>query len=131
MTPELLLSHADALLASAGRHVPAWPRACALLIRLALEAGLDRYWTTVDPKVVECTMRVQLLLLSRYAGQGAADLAQEAWHSLCRAVHHHTYELDPTATELRDWHHLVTDLLHRLEPEVGQRLAAPAKPGKR
>jgi hypothetical protein len=38
-----------------------------------------------------------------------------AWVALSRAVHHHGYELAPTAAELRRLHHEVTDLLTHLD----------------
>ena len=121
VTPEELLKSADLLLTS---PVPGlgsqWPRACALVIRLALEHSLDRYWACVLPEAAECGMRQQLLLLPLYAGAGAGDdfdaeldassLAREAWRGLARAAHHHVYELAPTAEELRHWHTSVSRL---------------------
>lgn len=96
MTPEELLDAADQLLTS---PVPGlgslWPRACALLIRLALELTLDRYWARVLPEAAACGMRQQLLLLPLCAGTSpspistdaapaldAASLAREAWLGL-------------------------------------------------
>lgn len=127
VTPEELLASADQLLTS---PVPGlgslWPRACALLIRLALELSLDRYWERVLPEAADCGMRQQLLLLPQYtralpmnvdacaalsaseaAASDAADaasLARAAWLGLAGAAHHHAYELAPTAEELRGWH---------------------------
>ena len=51
MTPQQLLNEADQLLTrstadSRGR----WPRACAWLIRLALEKTLDQYWARILPE---------------------------------------------------------------------------------
>lgn len=119
VAPEELLKSADLLLTS---PVPGlgslWPRACALVIRLALEQSLDRYWAGVLPEAAECGMRQQLLLLPLYAGAGdefdgepdASTLAREAWRGLARAAHHHVYELAPTAGELRRWHTAVSRL---------------------
>jgi hypothetical protein len=84
-----------------------WPRACATLIRLALEKSLDNYWALVLPEAKKCSMRAQLLLLPRYAGAEVAGDARDAWFGLARATHHHAYELAPTAAELRTWHELV------------------------
>jgi hypothetical protein len=114
-TPEELLAAADEMLTS---PVPGlgslWPRACALLIRLALEQTLDRYWARALPSAAECSMRAQLLLLPLYAdaggASGAASLAREAWLGLAGAAHHHAYELAPTAAELRGWHAAVSQL---------------------
>jgi hypothetical protein len=104
-----LLDAAERLLAppepgAAGGTRGHWPRTCALLTRLALENALDEYWGRVLPSAAGCPMRVQLLLLPRYAGREAATLARESWPGLSRAAHHHAYELAPTAGELRDWH---------------------------
>lgn len=111
VTPEELLAAADQLLTSPVPGVGAqWPRVCALLIRLALEMTLDRFWVRVLPEAAECGMRQQLLLLPRYASDTAAGLAREAWLGLSGAAHHHAYELAPTAGELRGWHTDVTEL---------------------
>jgi hypothetical protein len=124
VTPEELLDAADQLLRS---PVPGlgnlWPRACALLIRTALELTLDRYWAQVLPEAPDCGMRQQLLLLPLYAGASpgpasaeeasaldAVSLAREAWLGLAGAAHHHAYELAPNASELRGWHTAVSQL---------------------
>lgn len=57
-----------------------WPRACALLIRLALEMTPDRFW------------------------------AREAWLGLAGAAHHHAYELVPTGGGVAGWLTEVTEL---------------------
>jgi hypothetical protein len=87
-----------------------WPRACAVLIRLALEKTLDDFWTARLPEAENCSMRAQLLLLPRYAGPEVASDARDAWFGLARATHHHAYELAPTAAELRTWHELVSKI---------------------
>jgi hypothetical protein len=113
VTPEELLAAADQLLASPVPGAGAqWPRACALLIRLALEMTLDRFWARVLPVAAGCGMRQQLLLLPLYTVNlpAAAGLAREAWLGLAGAAHHHAYELAPTAAELRTWHSEVTQL---------------------
>jgi hypothetical protein len=122
VTPSELLDAADQLLRS---PLPGlgnlWPRACALLIRLALELTLDQYWARVLPAAADCGMRQQLLLLPLYATPGpastnatsasdAVSLAREAWLGLAGAAHHHAYELAPNASELRGWHTAVTHL---------------------
>lgn len=134
LVPEELLDSADRMLTT---RVPGlgslWPRACALLIRLALEKSLDRYWARVLPAGAECGMRQQLLLLPHYTrssrGVGSADafdptlLAREAWLGLAGAAHHHAYELAPTAVELRRWHTAVSrldTLLVRQAPGAGR-----------
>ncbi len=124
VTAQELLDSADRLLTA---PIPGlgslWPRACALLIRLALELTLDRYWARVLPTAADCGMRQQLLLLPLYTAapsgadasgmsteSDAASLAREAWLGLAGAAHHHAYELAPTAAELRRWHTAVARL---------------------
>ena len=113
ITPEELLAAADQLLTSPVPGTGAqWPRACALLIRLALEMSLDRFWARTLPSAADCGMRQQLLLLPLYTRDlpTAAGLAREAWLGLAGATHHHAYELAPTAAELRTWHRAVTEV---------------------
>ena len=114
VTPEELLTAADRLLTAPVPGAGAqWPRVCALLIRLALEMTLDRFWGRVLPEAAGCGMRQQLLLLPLYTAElpGAAGLAREAWLGLAGAAHHHAYELAPTAGELRGWHTEVRELV--------------------
>jgi hypothetical protein len=78
-----------------------WPRASAWLIRLALEAALDRFWAAVSPPVAGCRSRRALLLLLReHAAADVARRADYAWVSLSRAGHYHSCELALRATEL-------------------------------
>lgn len=121
-TPTELLDSADQLLKS---PLPGlgnlWPRACALLIRTALELILDQHWARVLPEAVDCGMRAQLLLLPLYvtsdpasadaaSASDAVALAREAWLGLAGAAHHHAYELASNASELRAWHTAVAQL---------------------
>lgn len=123
ITPEELLDLADQMLTARVRGIGSlWPRVCALLIRLALERSLDRYWARVLPEGAEIGMRQQLLLLPRYKRASsetadAASLAREAWLGLAGAAHHHVYELAPTAQELRRWHTAVNRLTILLNEE--------------
>jgi hypothetical protein len=120
VTPEELLAAADQLLTSSVPGLGSlWPRACALLIRLALEVTLDRYWARVLPAAATVGMRQQLLLLPLYASNEAASLAREAWLGLAGAAHHHAYELAPTAGELRGWYVAVRGLGELVAPPVG------------
>jgi hypothetical protein len=111
MTPQELLAQADRLLTTAVPGTEAcWPRACAWLIRLALEETLDQYWARELPEAALCGMRPQLLLLPAYAGTSVAERARDTWTGLSRAAHHHAYELAPTAAELRTWYKTVNQL---------------------
>jgi hypothetical protein len=119
MTPQELLDDADRLLTGEAPDMRGrWPRACAWLIRLALERALDKYWAAVLPAATACGMRPQLLLLPAYAGEDIARRAADAWLGLARAAHHHAYELAPTAAELRGWHTTVTQLSAELANRI-------------
>jgi hypothetical protein len=128
--------NADHLLGAASRLLESgapgtrgrWPRASALLIRVALEIGLDEFWSRAEPAAARCGMRPQLLLLASYVDRETALLAREAWTGLASAGHHHPYELAPTAAELRTWYAGVTTLLRRLRAAPG-RYAAAGAPG--
>ncbi|MBX7266913.1 hypothetical protein KIF24_13335 [Micromonospora sp. Llam7] len=94
-----------------------WPRACACLVRLALEGGIDAYWRRVKPSVAACRQgRAKQLMLRGRLGPGGevARRVALAWATLSTATHHHCYELAPTATELRRLHGEVSILLTRL-----------------
>lgn len=80
-----------------------WPRACAWLIRLALEHALDAFWARHRPPVAEATRRAQLIVLTRTVDPDLGRRCAELWQTLSRAAHHHAYELAPTAVELRSW----------------------------
>lgn len=100
---ETYLAAADKLLAQV---VPGargtWPRACAWLIRLALETELAVFWSSACPAVGQVrSRRAQLLLLPRYSTRDLALRASQAWAALSRGGHHHSYELALTAAELR------------------------------
>ena len=89
-----------------------WPRACACLIRLALERGIDEYWQRTRPAVAACaSRRAKLLMLRRRRTRVLAQRAAYAWAALSRATHHHCYELAPTAAELRHLHTEVMEIL--------------------
>lgn len=119
------LDSAYDLLAGARAHQGAWwPRACACLIRIALERGIDQYWQNTSLAVAACaSRRAKLLMLRRRRTPELVRRAAYAWAALSRAAHHHCYELAPTAAELRHLHAEVTALLAELRPHV------PTQPG--
>jgi hypothetical protein len=96
------LATADQLLstpAAASRGV--WPRACAWLLRLELEAALDDFWRRVRPEIAAAqAQRPKLLMLTAYAGPEIARRVNYVWWALSRAGHHHNYELGVTSAEL-------------------------------
>ncbi|MEU8264262.1 hypothetical protein AB0C02_27005 [Micromonospora sp. NPDC048999] len=78
--PQRCLAAADQMLRGAGplgmTSVTAgwWPRACACLIRLALEGGIDAYWRRVKPGVAACRQgRARQLMLRGRLGPGVPD----------------------------------------------------------
>ncbi|MER7273454.1 AAA family ATPase [Dactylosporangium sp. NPDC000244] len=89
-----------------------WPRACAWLLRMALESAMDDYWRRCHPGVAGLRARApQFLVLERYAGRRIAANAGYTWWALSRAGHHHCYELGLTAGELRRLRDRVTELV--------------------
>ncbi|MFF4893490.1 hypothetical protein [Micromonospora chersina] len=123
-TPRRCLAAADQMLRGAGPLGAAavtagwWPRACACLIRLALEGGIDAYWRRTRPVVAACRQgRAKQLMLRGRFGPGPAVARRVAftWAALSAAAHHHCYELAPTAAELRRLHTEVSALLTHLD----------------
>lgn len=102
MSPEDLVREARALLDIPTREtVSGWPRAVAILARMALEARLAEHWRAHLPGAERLDMRAQLNCARiELDARTAGDLAY-AWSGLSRATHHHSYELDPTSDELR------------------------------
>lgn len=97
-----------------------WPKACACLIRLALEGGLQDFWQRVSPQVAaSANGRTKLLMLRRRTNRDTARRTSYAWATLSRATHHHCYETAPTAAELRRLHTEVTELLDLLGDTTG------------
>jgi hypothetical protein len=106
-----------------------WPRACAWLIRLALEEELTRFWTRVCPPVAGCTsQRAKLLMLTAYASPDTCHRASHGWAVLSHAGHHQAYELGLTSTELRRMLDDVVAITAALRAEAAARSSAPAAP---
>jgi hypothetical protein len=96
-TPQRCLAAADEMLRGAGGLGAAavtagwWPRACACLIRLALEGGVDAYWRQVKPTVAACRQgRAKQLMLRGRLGPGVVVARRIAftWAALSAAAHH-------------------------------------------
>lgn len=116
--PQRCLAAADDMLRGAGVLGLAavaggwWPKACACLIRLALESGMDAYWQRVSPPVARYgNGRTKLLMLRQRMPRDVARHATYTWVTLSRATHHHCYESAPTVAELRGLHAAVVELL--------------------
>lgn len=114
--PRDLLALAEDLLRRADPATAGlWPRASAILALQALEATLCSLWQRRALALDGCPARAQLLCLPRYLGDARlAARASHAWSALRRATHHHTYELAPTAGELRGWFSVVDELAGRV-----------------
>jgi hypothetical protein len=114
-----LLDYADDLLDgkfSLGRRAP---RTAALLARLALEDWLNEQsasWCPVSGK--SPTTASKLVVLRTNRGADVGERARRAWHSLSRAVHHHSYELQPSQSEVRHLVGQVRDLAAQAGPNA-------------
>lgn len=118
MTPaDLLAAAREMLQRRAAATTGLWPRACALLVRQALECALDQIWAA-DPAtsgLMRCTMRSQLSCLPAYFDAPTAREIGYVWAALSEACHYHAYELAPTASELTGWIGTVSRLITRAE----------------
>lgn len=86
-----------------------WPRAAAILLRQHLELALAEHWRNGRyPTMADASLRSQLIALPSFVGD--ADLAtrvRHVWFRLTRACHDGTYDLQPTASQLRGWADIV------------------------
>ena len=123
-TPDRCLAAADQMLTGTGPLGATaladgwWPKACACLIRLALEGGIDAFWQRVSPPVAACANGRTKHLMLRRRDRDLARRVSFAWAALSSAVHHHCYEMAPTAGELRRLHTEVTALLATLNSDL-------------
>ena len=97
-TRELLYRASDLLERPTWGTVGVWPRAAAVLARQALERGLTEVLSAQVQGIQRAPVRSQLLY-----DTATADEVNVAWWALSRACHHLSYELPPTAAELRTW----------------------------
>ena len=103
-TRELLYRAIDLLERPTSATVGLWPRAAAVLARQALERGLIEVLSAKVAGIQQAPVRSQLLCLRIVLDDAAiADDVTVAWWALSRACHHLSYELPPTAAELRAW----------------------------
>jgi hypothetical protein len=103
-TRELLYRAIDLLERPTSGTVGLWPRATAVLVRQALERGLTEVLTAKVGGIQRASVRAQLLCLRIFLDDTAtAEEVGLAWWALSRACHHLSYELPPTAAELRAW----------------------------
>jgi hypothetical protein len=103
-TRELLYRAIDMLERPTSGTVGLWPRATAVLTRQALERALTEVLSAKVDGIGRASVRAQLLCLRILLDDTAtADEVNVAWWALSRACHHLSYELPPTAAELRTW----------------------------
>lgn len=101
-TREILYRASDLLERPTSETVGLWPRATAVLARQALERGLTDVLSAKVDGIHGAPVRAQLLCLRIFLDDTAtADEVNLAWWALSRACHHLSYELPPTAAELR------------------------------
>ena len=95
-----------------------WPRATAALTRQALELALGDLWRARAPGLEQLSLRAQLLCLGEYIrNEQVAASARHAWAALSRACHHHPYEVDPSADELRYWIDTAEEVVATIEAQ--------------
>ncbi len=103
-----LLDYADELLDGSIALGARGTRTAALLARCALEDWLNEQSATWSPPGTNRpTTNSKLVVLSALRGGELGDCAKAAWHALSRACHHHAYELQPSAAEVK---RLVTEV---------------------
>jgi hypothetical protein len=101
-TREILYRASDLLELPTSETAGLWPRATAVLARQALERGLSEVLSAKVEGIQGAPVRAQLLCLRIFLDDTAtADEVNLAWWALSRACHHLSYELPPTAAELR------------------------------
>lgn len=92
-----------------------WPRISALLARQALEASLERLWSSRAPGTESASYRGQLLCLREFLrDDDLASRVSYTWSALSRACHYHAYELPPSVQELEDLFTTVEQLADRV-----------------
>ncbi len=97
-----LLDYADQVLDGKVALGARGPRTAAVLARCALEDWLDELsvsWST--SAVSRPTTKSKLAVLGALRGVDVGERAKRIWHGLSRACHHHAYELQPSAAEVR------------------------------
>ena len=102
------LDYADRLLDGEFGLGARGPRTAALLARSVLEEWLDEQsasWSS--PALGFPTTRSKTVALAAIQGAAVGERTRRVWHALSRAVHHHAYELQPAASEIR---HLVGEV---------------------
>lgn len=87
-------------------------RTAALLARRAFEDWLDEQSSTWSGTgYYRPSTKSKLVVLEALRGVEIGQSVKRAWHRLSVACHHHSYELQPSAAEVRD----LVEQVRRLE----------------
>jgi hypothetical protein len=100
-----LLDYAEQVLDGQVALGSSGPRTAALLARCAFEEWLDEQsaaWSSTSYPFPTTTSK--LIALEALSNNDLGARARQIWSALSRTVHHHAYELQPSAAEVR---HLV------------------------
>lgn len=99
---DTLLDYADRLLDGEFGLGARGPRTAALLARTVLEEWLDEQSASwLSSTLGYPTARSKIVALGAIRGGSVGERTRRVWHALSRAVHHHAYELQPSAAEIR------------------------------
>jgi hypothetical protein len=85
-------------------------RAAAVVARQALEESVDQRCAELIDGMQRASMRSTIILLRQLDDPVVGHKAQAAWAGLSNACHHHAYELQPTAAEVRSLLKLVAEI---------------------
>ena len=96
-----LLDYADEVLDGNVRLGARGPRTAAVLARLAFEDWLDEMSTWLPAGRERPTTISKLVVLGALRGAEAGESAKRLWYALSRTCHHHAYELQPSAAEVK------------------------------
>lgn len=100
--PARLLELADTILDGTVGLGVRGPRTAAVLTRSAFEMWLDAVSAPWAPAVGHGpSTRSKLVVLRALHGAAKGDPAEQVWHRLSRACHHHASDLQPSSGEIR------------------------------
>jgi hypothetical protein len=85
-------------------------RAAAVVARQALEESVDQRCADLIDGMRRASMRSKIILLRQLGDPEMGRKAQVAWAGLSNACHHHAYELQPPAAEVRSLLKLVAEI---------------------
>lgn len=118
-TSQSLLDRAQGVL-DGSVHVPDGVAvgAAAFLARQAFEDTIVALCRASGATVDRASMRSKIIVTRVLHGDEVGDCAALGWAGLCRACHHHAYELAPAADEVTRWLDLVALLVRAGQAQV-------------